>query len=312
MPLSGFEEARTLPRLGADEFYFSFQPPGAKTAISRRELSKANFDSLEDVALAVEIAKKRECGMLLALNKTYYTETEMPGAVKTLDNCLDIGVDGVIVADAGLLRLLHARKYNERAEIILSAVAAPTNALAIGFYETFGISRVILPRHISPDIAARYVRKYPSLRFEVFVFNWHCWNLDGVCRFQHDVPDAERHPSLVRNGCCLEYEVIPDEGGADPNIEDRFRDVYKRSETGCAVCSMFDFARGGVTDFKIVGRLLSYEAKAEAVTFVNDCRKILESCGDRDKFMRLAKRHYESYFGDKCAGACYHNVRDAI
>lgn len=309
-PLTHFDEAGILPRLGADELYFSLQPSHIRQAVSRREARFANFSSYEDAALAAEIAKKRGAALSLALNKTFYTQWEMAQAKRILDGCLDFGIDAVIVADAGFLRFLRLENYHKRLEIVLSTVAAPTNAEAISFHAGFGIKRVILPRHISPETAGRYARKFPRIDFEVFIFNWHCMNLDGVCRFQHDTCEVDSQPSITQNGCCIGYEILPFEGEVPEKLAREFENVYRRSQTGCAVCSLFDFAREGIAHFKIAGRLLPSPVKAEAVRFVDDCRKMLAQAGTREKYMRLARRHYENFFGVPCSGVCYHNVRD--
>jgi collagenase-like PrtC family protease len=309
-PLSNPDEARTLPGFGADEFYFSYQPAGATRAISRRELPRANFKNFDDVALAVEIAAKRGAKLFVALNKTYYTNDELPGVKKILGRCLEAGAAGVIVADAGLLRYLRNSKINERAGIALSTVAAPMNREAIKFFTQFGISRVILPRTVGPHDAARFVKEFPGLRFEALIFNWYCANVDGVCRFQHDIPDAAGEPGLVRNGCCFDYEAVCPNGAAAPeSVRREFKGVQRRSETACGVCSIHDFMRAGVRDFKIVGRLLGYKAKADSVKFLDGCRKIYQESDSREGYIRLSQRYYEQFFGEACSGVCYHRIR---
>lgn len=311
-PASAPDEARTLPGLGADELYFSVQPPGARTATSRRELPRANFSDAEEVELAVRIAIKRNARLFVALNKTFYIDREMREVKRLLDRCLEAGVHGAIVADPGLLRLLHGEKYPDRAEIVLSTVAAATNAEAVKFFSRFGISRVILPRTTGPEAAARLVKKFPRLDFEVLIFNWYCANLDGACRFQHDLADPDRAPDLARNGCCLECEISRPGGEPAPvHISSAFSEVYRRSDTACGACSMYDFAIAGVKYFKAAGRLLERKQKEDSVIFLGDCRAILENCGDGKKFQRLARRRYETFFGKPCSGVCYHGIREA-
>ncbi|MFA6448052.1 MAG: U32 family peptidase [bacterium] len=309
-PLSNPDEARTLPGLGADEFYFSIQPPGMNSAFSRRELPRANFHSFEDIELAAQIAAKRGVRLFAAVNKTYYTNDELGPAKKILDRCLDAGAAGLIVADAGLLRLLRKGNYGARAEIALSTVAAPTNGDAVEFFSRLGVSRVILPRTVSPKQAARFVRRFPKLRFEALIFNWYCANVDGVCRYQHDISDPAAPPDLVRNGCCFDYEVTCPNGAPAPDSVRRgLTNAQRRSETACGVCSIYDFMQAGVRDFKVVGRLLGYKAKANSVKFLDGCRKIYQESDSREGYIRLSQRYYEQFFGAACSGVCYHRIR---
>ena len=98
-PLSHADEARVLPGLGADELYFSIQPAGAGVALNRRELPRANFTRIEDAARAADLVHHRGARVFVALNKVFYTDAELPRVARILDQCLDAGVDGAIVAE---------------------------------------------------------------------------------------------------------------------------------------------------------------------------------------------------------------------
>ena len=97
-----------------------------------------------------------------------------------MDDAAALGVDAVILADIGLLA--YAMNHHPQLRRHLSVQAAASNPSAIAFYqETFGISRIVLPRVLSIDEIQRLVPQIGSVEAEVFVFGGLCPMTEGRC-----------------------------------------------------------------------------------------------------------------------------------
>jgi putative protease len=170
--------AGSLPALkaavdhGADGVYL-----GLKDNTNARNFSGLNFDE-RTLSEGIRYAHGRGCEVYLALN-TY----PQPGQVQRWQNAVDkaaeLGVDAVILADAGLMA--YAVKTHPELRLHLSVQGSATSYEAIAFYrERFGIRRAVLPRVLSLAQVENVVRN-TDVEIELFGFGGLCVMVEGRC-----------------------------------------------------------------------------------------------------------------------------------
>ena len=170
--------AGSLPALkaavdhGADGVYL-----GLKDNTNARNFSGLNFDD-RTLAEGIRYAHARGRQVLMALN-TYPQPGQVERWQRAVDRAADLGVDAVILADAGLMA--YAAKTHPELRLHLSVQGSATSYEAIEFYrERFGIRRAVLPRVLSLAQVENVVRNTP-VEIELFGFGGLCVMVEGRC-----------------------------------------------------------------------------------------------------------------------------------
>lgn len=170
--------AGSLPALkaavehGADAVYLGFSD-----ATNARNFAGLNF-SAQEIARGIQYAHTAGARVFVALN-TYPRESNWKLWADAADRAAGLGVDAVIVADAGLLNYCAERHPGMRRH--LSVQGSATSHEAIGFYaRQFGVSRVVLPRVLSLQQVRRVASRTP-VEVEVFGFGSLCIMVEGRC-----------------------------------------------------------------------------------------------------------------------------------
>lgn len=156
---------------GADAVYLGLPRFSARAeAINFTESELDGF-----VAYAHSIGRK----VYVALN-TLVQEHELPAVMVSLGICVRTRVDGVIVQDLGIARLIRLAFP----ELILHASTQMAihnleGALAL---KKLGFTRVVLARELSlPEI--QKIQKESGLEIEVFIHGALCYSYSGLCSF---------------------------------------------------------------------------------------------------------------------------------
>jgi len=170
--------AGSLPALkaavdhGANAVYLGF-----RDATNARNFAGLNF-GMDEIRAGLRHAHAAGARVFVALN-TYPRETGWTQWTEAVDRAADLGVDAVIIADAGLLRYSARRHPQLRRH--LSVQASATSHESIGFYaRQFGVQRVVLPRVLSLQQVRQLVARSP-VEVEVFGFGSLCIMVEGRC-----------------------------------------------------------------------------------------------------------------------------------
>ena len=317
-PVNKPEEVEKLIEEGADELYCGVLPNSWRNKYTnvaspnRREWTTANLSDLDELEKTVNIAHTYRIPVYLAIN-SFYSDKQYPLVLKQIEQAKVIGVDAFIIADLGLLLALKEKKLD--IEIHISNTGTSFNSESIKFYKDLGASRIILPRQLMLDEIAELVEGENEIKFEVFILNSGCKNIDGFCTFHHGVNeilhplvwnsfkrlDFDRHLlELIRklpcsllsrikgnifgidSACLLNYKVslISDEA---PKRE--ISSVCKAVSAGfsllsgadpCGVCDLYKLKKIGIHSVKIVGRNYLTSKKTKDVKFLKRALIYLE------------------------------------
>lgn len=263
-PVRSAAEVGPLCGAGADEFYCGVAPPWWEERYgdawaSRRDPRVAGVPDLGELDRIVSLAGPRPVDV--ALNAARYPGGAVADLAEFGGHLLrERGVRALIVADVELLLTLANQGMGPRVHV--SSLATVTNASAASFFRELGVSRIILPRHLTlPEIGATLV---PGVEFEVFLLNDGCVFEEGLCATTHALG-----PFCLGDG--------PGTEGVGARALDRY-ELWKwtlsncgcRTSRGyplapCGLCALPAFRELGITSLKVVGREASAQRKCASV-----------------------------------------------
>src|SRR3989338_3683873 len=171
-PAGSLPALKTAVDHGADGVYL-----GLKDNTNARNFSGLNFDR-NTLKQGIRYAQDRGVKVLMALN-TYPQPDTLPRWHGALDTAAELGVDAVILADAGLMA--YAVKQHPQLRLHLSVQGSATSYEAVNFYrQHFGIQRAVLPRVLSLPQVECVVRN-TEVEIELFGFGGLCVMVEGRC-----------------------------------------------------------------------------------------------------------------------------------
>lgn len=171
-PAGNLVSLKTAIDHGADAVYIGF-----RDNTNARAFPGLNFDEAQ-AAEGLRYAHARGRRVLLALNTYPQTDT-WSRWTDAVDRAAALGIDAVILADAGLMR--YAVRHHPQLRLHLSVQGSATSYEAINFYhEHFGIQRAVLPRVLSLAQVENVVKNTP-VEIELFGFGGLCVMVEGRC-----------------------------------------------------------------------------------------------------------------------------------
>ncbi len=252
-PAGSFEMLEAAVRSGADAVYF-----GAKQFSARRNAE--NFD-IEEIKNAAEYCRIRGVKTYLTLN-IMLKESELEDAFKLACEAYNAGVDGIIIQDLGLAKLL----YENAPQIPLHAstqmsVHSPS---ALKFLKHFGFKRVVAAREMSFEALKELCEEAARLDMtvEVFVHGALCMCVSGQCLLSSFLGSRSGNRGLCAGPCRLPF-LVDGGTGYDLSLKDLSLLHY-----------VSELSEIGVASLKIEGRMKRPEYVAAATAA---CRSAADS-----------------------------------
>jgi putative protease len=281
-PLRSASEVGPLLTAGADEFYCGLAPPGWKKKFGAAWTNRRHPDSagvLNEQALLEIIAAAGSIPVHVALNSPHYP----PGAVEMLAEfggrlLQDLGVSALIVADMDLLLALIDAGH--AADLHISSLVTVSNAASSRFFQGLGVSRIILPRHLTLTEIDQCV--VDGVGFEAFLINDGCVFEEGLCATTHDAGTF----------CLADGDGLK---GMPTGLLERYA-FWKWTQNNCGcstsrgfplgpcgLCAIPRLQAAGVRSLKVVGREASLERKVASVKLAAMARNVAQNGGEADR-----------------------------
>jgi len=306
-PVDNLEETHLLLQAGADELYGGYVPAewesySLAASLNQRTFSSAQIASEQELSEIISLVHAHECRFALTLNAPFYTEEQLPLLVEYVDRMVTLGIDSLILADPGLLRLL--KKRHADLEYHASTLAHLTNSGAIRFMAEQGVQRVVLPRHLSVADMAATIKQVPEILCDAFLLVGKCPNSEGLCTFHHSSSDKVWP-------CEIPYKVTPLCDGASSRLQHAMQGQASWSETnrrhGCGLCAIPALKAAGVHGLKLVGRGAPTAQKIRNVALTREFLALAERVTDFTEYRRLAIAAHKERFGAVChQNVCYY------
>ena len=196
LPAGTIRNMRYAFAYGADAVYAG-QP--------RYSLRVRNNDfTLENLEMGINEAHAQNKKFFVASNlmphnskiKTYLADMAPVIAMKP---------DALIMADPGLIMMVR-EKWPE-VPIHLSVQANTVNYAAVKFWQSLGVSRIILSRELSLEEIEEIRQQCPDMELEVFVHGALCIAYSGRCLLSGYFNHRDPNQGTCTNACRWEYKV---------------------------------------------------------------------------------------------------------
>ncbi|WP_293838605.1 U32 family peptidase [uncultured Phascolarctobacterium sp.] len=250
-PAGSWEALEAAVNAGADAVYMGGKAFGAR-AYAR------NFDE-EQMAKAVYFAHMHHVRLYITVN-TLVDDSELPELAEYLRFLSNVGVDGIIVQDLGVIRL--AQKIVPELPLHASTQMTITNSSGVDFAIAAGMERSVLARELSlKEIAAACSR---GTEIETFIHGALCVCYSGQCLMSSLIGGRSGNRGRCAQPCRLPYKLL----------NDNDEDMLQGKDAGQYLLSPKDIntlgilpqlIEAGVVSYKIEGRMKRPEYVAVVV-----------------------------------------------
>lgn len=244
-PVGNREMLIAAVRSGADAVYL-----GAKDFSARRNAENFSIDELKE---AVEYCRIRNVRVYLTLN-IMLRDDELSAAFNLSREAYNAGIDGIIVEDLGLARILNEKIPD--LPLHASTQMSVHSPSALPILKELGFRQVVAGREMSKDELKAFCKEAERLDItvEVFVHGALCMCVSGQCLLSAFLGSRSGNRGLCAGPCRLPFKV---QGGTgyDLSLKDLSLTEYIRELYGM-----------GVRSFKIEGRMKRPEYVAAATS----------------------------------------------
>ena len=245
-PAGNFEKLEMAFHYGADAVFL-----GGKEFSLRA--GGHNFDR-DELVEAVKYAHQRDKKVWVALNIIPHNDEmdALPEYVRFLEQTA--GVDGVIVADLGVLEIV---KENSKLHISASTQASNTNWRSVKMWQEMGASRVVLAREVSLENIKEIRSKVPDIEIEVFIHGAMCMSVSGRCLLSNYMIGRDANRGDCAQSCRWKYNVMEENnsGQKEPIYSQDEPTHIFNSKDLCTIEFIDKIIDAGVDSLKIEGRM---------------------------------------------------------
>jgi collagenase-like PrtC family protease len=195
-----------------------------------------------EIARLIRHAHLYYARVYVALN-TILADDEIPEALDVIREIYDLGADGLIIQDPGLLEL-----DLPPIPLIASTQMHNDTPEKVRFLENVGFKRVILARELSlEEIAA--IRQTTRIELEFFIHGALCVSYSGQCYMSQAVTGRSGTRGVCAQPCRSRYTLT--DGNGDRILCNKFLLSLKDLNL---MNDIPDLVAAGITSFKIEGR----------------------------------------------------------
>lgn len=279
----------TAINCGADAVYIGAPRFGAR--------EKAG-NSLDVIADLTEYAHRYWAKIYVTLN-TLLRDDEIPAALQIIEKLHEMGIDGLIIQDAGLLEcnlpplplIASTQMHNHTPE-------------RVKFLQDVGFQRAILARELTLDQIKAIRRAAPAIELECFAHGALCVSYSGQCYLSYALGGRSANRGECAQPCRKAYSLVDARGKV---LEKEkyllsIRDLNLSGQLGKLIGA-------GVCSFKIEGRLKDslyvantvahYRKRLDEILLTMGLRKSSSGRSEIDFTPDLQKtfnRGYSTYF----------------
>ncbi|MDD2364678.1 MAG: U32 family peptidase [Desulfuromonadaceae bacterium] len=240
-PAGSLEAFFAAMEKGADAVYAGLQEFSAR--------ARAKNFTLQQMERMLSFAHGQERKIYITLN-TLVKEKELPQLVDTLAALAGMRVDGVILQDMGVARLIR----NHFPSIPLHASTQMTihNTPGVKMLERLGFQRGVLARELAIDEISK-IASSTEVEIECFVHGALCFSISGQCFFSSLLGGHSGNRGRCAQPCRRLYSH-------------RGKDGHYFSTSDLSAIDMIpELVKAGVKSLKIEGRMKSAEYVASVV-----------------------------------------------
>ena len=246
-PAGNMEKLITAIHYGADAVYLG----GRNLSLRARA---GNFDD-QGIGRAVDYAHKRGVTVYVTVN-IFAHNRDLDGLEDYLLFLEDCGVDGLIVADPGILSTCG--RMVPKLPLHLSTQANVTNGASARFWAAQGVTRLNLARELGFG-EINEIRQATDIELEIFVHGALCISYSGRCMLSSYFTGRDANHGDCAHPCRYSYKIVEEKrpGQYFPVEEDERGTYIFNSRDLCLLGRLPELIGAGADSIKIEGRMKS-------------------------------------------------------
>lgn len=248
-PAGDLERLKVTLLYGADAVYIGGQSYSLR--------ANANNFTIDEIREGCSFAHKLGKRVHLTLNIVFHNE-DMDEVEKFIKDVVDAGIDAFIVSDPFIIS--HIKTNYPNVEVHLSTQNSTSNYLAIKFFESEGIDRVVLARELGKKEISEIINKV-NCDIEVFIHGAMCTCFSGRCTLSNYVTNRDANRGGCAQVCRFSFDTDEDK---------EFTMALKDMNMAEYIGDLIDI---GVRSLKVEGRMRSLYYLA---TVIGTYREIID------------------------------------
>ena len=266
-PAGDLERLKIAFTYGADAVYIGGEIFGMRSAAK-------NF-TIEEMKEGVEFAHNLGKQVFVTINIIPRSE-ELEQLPPYLLQLQEIGVDAVIVSDAGVFSIV--KKTIPNMEVHISTQASTSNSVAAKFWYEQGAQRVVTARELSFDEIRSIRDNVPEdMDIEAFVHGAMCMSYSGKCVISNYTTGRDANRGACAQPCRWKYNLVKENenGEYEEVINGIDSSFFFNSKDLCMIEYIPQLIECGITSFKIEGRM---KTALYVATVARTYRKAIDDC----------------------------------
>ena len=248
-PAGDREKLEMALHYGADAVYLAGKQYGLRAFAG-------NFDS-DGLREAVQMSHAVGAAVHVTVNVLPH-EAELPKLPEYLEQLADLQVDGLIIADLGVMAL--AKRYAPDVPLHVSTQFGVINSETARMLHDMGAARVVLAREmLLSEIAEVRAHTPKELELEAFVHGAMCVSFSGRCLLSNYMTGRDGNGGVCAQPCRWRYHLMEEKrpGQLFEITEDERGTHIMNSRDMCMIEHIPELIAAGVSSFKIEGRMKS-------------------------------------------------------
>jgi len=241
-PAGSVETFYAALEAGADAIYAGLTDFNAR--LRAKNITAKSLSSL------IPLAHRQKKKVYVTIN-ILVKQHELPRVIDMLYQCEQLHVDGIIVADRGIIEI--AKKYFPRLQLHGSTQMAIHNSIGAECAKGLGIKRVVLARELSAR-ELRTIRQNTTVELEVFVHGALCYGISGLCLASSFLGGSSGNRGRCTQVCRRLFRSSTSEG------------YFFSPNDFCAIDFLPILSEIGIQSIKIEGRMKGVEYVRTVVT----------------------------------------------
>ena len=245
-PAGDLEKLKIAFIYGADAVYIGGEVFGMRSAAK-------NF-SKEDMIEGVEFAHSMGKRVFVTVNIIPRSE-DIDALTDYIKELSEIGVDAVIVSDAGVFNIV--KKVDPNMEIHISTQASTSNYIAANFWYNQGAKRIVTAREMSFEETKQLRENTPEdMDIEAFIHGAMCMSYSGKCVISNYTTGRDANKGSCAQSCRWKYNLVEEKDGEYENVlDDEDYQFFFNTKDLCMIKYIPQIFDSGITSLKIEGRM---------------------------------------------------------
>ena len=164
-----------------------------------------DFKNAERLAQGIEEAHRLNKLFFIASNLSPHNN-KVKTYIRDLAPIIEMKPDALIMSDPGLIMMVR-EKWPE-IPVHLSVQANAINFATVKFWQSMGLSRIILSRELSLDEVKEIRQECPDIELEVFVHGALCIAYSGRCLLSGYMTHRDSNQGACTNSCRWKYNAM--------------------------------------------------------------------------------------------------------